>query len=493
MIDAIDALLGGATPRTVVAVLLTLAGSAPSTNWPRQPDSPRPSPIRVTTDHTGVFGGQSVRYSATVAETIVPGPDGAPAASIVTTTYLRQDVANRDRRPVLFAFNGGPGASSSPLHFSAFGPRRYVTAPDGRRDMGDNPFSVLDAMDLVFIDPVGTGYSRPLPGVDGQWFWSVTGDAASVQSFIAAWLKANGREGSPRFLCGESYGTTRAAQIVSMGADLRFDGVLLLSTTGGPDGPVWPFVVLFPTFATTAAFHGIVPAAGRSVHQIFDEAARFARTTLRSALAKGARLTDAERERVAGEMARRIGLPASFIAGKSLRIGRDSFMLGLLKDRGLRTGQLDTRVTGRLEDFAGRHPPYDDPSMPGAQGAAQKPTAHLYFTNELQVPAADPYRTLNLDINARWRFDSERAMKDPIGLVGAAMRKQPRLRLFWVGGYYDLTTPLGSGRYILERAGVPAGRLTALAVPTGHMPYDGDENLARFVAAVRRFVTTSKA
>jgi carboxypeptidase C (cathepsin A) len=472
---------------TVVALVLATP-AIPRAAMPGQAAAARTPAVSVT-EHAGTYNGQAIRYTATVAETFVPGPDGTPAGSMVTTTYIRQDVTDRATRPVLFAFNGGPGASSTPLHLNAFGPRRYVTAAGRGREMGDNPYSPLDAMDLVFIDPIGTGFSRLLPGADGRHFWSVSGDAASVKAFILRWLAANGREASPRFLCGESYGTTRAAQIVSLGSDLSFDGVLLLSMTGAPEGPDLPYVMLLPTYAATAAFHGKVDAAGRTPAEIFDEALRFARRDYVSALIQGGSLAPDEKTRVAAEMSRRIGLPAAFIEAKDLRVGKLDFMLNLLKDRGLRTGQIDARVTGRLEDHADKKPPYDDPSMFSARGGPQRPTAHLYFTEELKFPAAEQYNPLNLEINAKWTFDVERAMRDPVSLVGAAMKDQPTLRLFWAAGYYDITTPLANGKYILDHAGVPPERLTIAAFPTGHMPYEGDENLSRFNQAVRDFVT----
>jgi carboxypeptidase C (cathepsin A) len=445
-------------------------------------------PTVSVTEHTGTFNGQVVRYTAAVVETFIPGVDGKPAGSMVTTTYLRQDVKDRVSRPVLFAFNGGPGASSTPLHLNAFGPRRYVTQANGEREMGDNPFSPLDAIDLVFIDPIGTGFSRPLPGVDGQQFWSVPGDAASVKTFIQMWLKANGREASPRILCGESYGTTRAAEIVSMGKDLTFNGVMLLSMTGGSDDPDMKFVLLLPTFAATAAYHGKVDATGRTPGAIFDEALSFAYGDYLATLKKGQTLPAGEKTRVAEEVSKRIGLPAAFVLEKNLRIDRRDYMLNLLKDRGLRTGQIDARATGKLEEYAGKKPPYDDPSMFGPKGGPSKPVAHLYFTNELQFKTAEQYSALNLDVNSKWKFSgNERSMRDPAGVVGAVMRDQPTLHLFWAGGYYDITTPLSNGKYILDRAGVPPERLTVGAFPTGHSVFDGDDNLARFNEAVRQF------
>jgi len=458
------------------------------------------APVVSMTEHTGTFNGCAIKYTATVAETFIPDKDGKPAASIVTTTYLRKDIENAAARPVLFGFNGGPGASSTPLHLSALGPRRWVEVT-GERAMGDNPFSPLADIDLVFIDPIGTGFSRPLPGVDGQPFWSVTGDADSVVFFIKDWLKIHGREASPRFLCGESYGTARAAQIIGTHRDLKFDGVILISMMGGMENPDLSQIMEFPTYATTAAFHGKVDAAGRQPEEIFNEALKFARDEYLPALVQGTALPAEEKARLAGEMAKRIGLPASYLAAKDLRLSPSDFMLGLLADRGLRIGQIDARVTGKLEDFAGQTPPGDDPSMASSKAApgsampkpAAKSATQGYFNEELKYPDTEKYNPLNFVINGKWIFDADRPLKDPVGLVGEVMREQPQLRLFWAAGYYDITTPLYAGKYTLEHSGAPADRLTIAAYPTGHMVYDGDENLDRFVKSVVKFTKSASS
>ncbi|MBM0108137.1 hypothetical protein JM946_25680 [Steroidobacter sp. S1-65] len=443
---------------------------------------------RVTsvTKHVGTFNKQRVKYSATVAETILDGPDGKPAASMINTSYVREDVKDRASRPVMFVFNGGPGASSSPLHMNAFGPRRIGGEPNARK-LIDNLYSPLDTVDLVFVDPVGTGFSRPLPDVDGQPFWSIEGDAASVVTFIKHWRKQNRRESSPLFICGESYGTTRAAQIVSSAPELGLRGVLLLSMTGGPDGPDMPYMITLPTFAVTAAFHGKTEAAGRSPAQIFADTVQFARTDYISALIQGDSLPAADKSRMAQELSRRIGLPADFIAANNLRIGKQEFMLNLLKDRGLRTGQLDARMTGKLAEYANKKPPRDDPSM--FIGGSTAPLVHDYFTRELKFPATDNYRTLNLEVNSKWQFKGE-AFGNPAGLVGKAMQERPELRAFWGAGYYDITTPLYAGRYILDHAGIPPERLVVAEFATGHTVFDGDENLERFTQAVRAFIVS---
>lgn len=465
------------------------------------PAAPPRAPIAAVTQHTGSFNGETIKYTATVGETFIAGADGAPAAVMINTAYVRDDVKDLSGRPVMFVFNGGPGASSSPLHMGAFGPRLRGGPGGGLRD---NPYSPLDAVDLVFVDPIGTGLSRPLPGVDGQPFWSVSGDGASVKTFIETWLKANGRESSPRFLCGESYGTVRAGQIVSAHKDLTFDGVLLFSLVARPVGGEMPFVVTLPTFAVTAAYHGRADSGGRTVPEIFDEAAKFARSDYVGALIQGDGLPDAEKTRIAQELSKRIGLTAEFIVSKNLRISKPDFMMNLLKDKGVRTGQLDARATGDFATYANRQPPYDDPSMGGSPqdarqstGSAASPqappsartsTLQTYFTTELKFPTTETYRGLNLDINAKWKFDVEGAMSDPVGRIAAVMKEQPRLRVFWAGGYYDITTPLYAGKYVLDQSGISPERLTVASFPTGHSVFEGDDNLARFTEAVRQFV-----
>ena len=450
-----------------------------------QDAAPKPR-VLASAVRQGAFHREALSYDVAVTAFPVTGEGGA-RGSIVVTSYERRGRVAPGPRPVIVAFNGGPGASSSPLHLSALGPRRYQIDADGERVMTDNPFSPLDAADLVFVDPLGTGFSRPDDPAEGRAFWSVTADAASVVSAIRQWRQVRGRERDPLFLCGESYGTSRAAAILDAHPDLVFDGVLLLSVTGGPDDADDALARLVPTYAVTAAFHGLTSPKDVAPQAIFDEALAWALRDYLPALRQGEALTAERRARVAADLASRIGLPADAILAADLRLDKDAFMRSLLAARGRRTGQLDARATGALAEFAGKTPPYDDPSMPGAR-PFKRPTPHLYFTEELGVRSDDRYVPLNLDVNAQWRFDRPEALQDPLRLVAGAMQHAPRLRLFWVGGLYDLTTPLANGRFLMERAGIPTSRTTILAAPTGHMPYEGDEALARFTEAVIRFV-----
>jgi carboxypeptidase C (cathepsin A) len=474
--------------RFLIAALLLLlpAASLAADAAPRVP-------VVSSTQQSGTFNGAAVNYTATVQETIVPDAGGKPAASLVTIAYVRNDVGDATKRPVTFVFNGGPGASSSPLHMHALGPKRIVSV-NGESVLTDNPHSVLDGTDLVFIDPIGTGESRPLPGIDGQPFWTISGDASSVSYVIKKWLKDNHRETSPHFLCGESYGASRAAQIIHSDPELKLDGVLLVSMVGGTGDNDFSFVLMLPSFAATAAFHGKVDSKGRTPEQIFNDAALFARTEYNTALIEGASLSPADTKRLAAKVGTMIGLPADFVTSKSLRVEKDDYVLNLLKDRGLTIGQIDSRVTGSIAEYANQQPPRNDPSMGfgGKQkGRSDSEIIQEYLTGPLKFTTSETYRSLNLDINAKWKFDVEEALRSPAKLVGKALKTRPGMRVFWSGGMYDLATPLYGGIYTLDHSGIPADRLTIARFPTGHMVYEGDENLARFTKAVRGFVTAS--
>ena len=451
----------------------------------------QPLPAKAVTHHTGVFDGESLGYTTTVEQTILPDAKGAPAASMVTIAYTRDGIADESARPVMFVFNGGPGASSSPLHMHALGPKRIVEAATDNV-LADNPDSILDAADIVFIDPVGTGLSRPLPGVDGQPYWTVSGDAASVAAFIRGWLKEYHREASPHFLCGESYGASRAAEIVHAATDIKFDGVLLLSMVGSSGDGDLAFMLMYPSFATTAAFHGKADGHGRTPQQIFDDAARFARTDYVTALIQGDTLPEGDKQKIAKRMSAMIGLPADYIAAKNLRVTKYDYVLQLLKDRGQTNGQIDSRVTGAVAKFVGQKPPHDDPSMADSpKGRSNSEIIQEYLTHDLGFTTSETYKSLNLEINAQWKFDDGENWKSPAALVGEALKTRPGTRVFWSGGLYDLATPLFGGIYTLDHSGIPDNRLTIAKFPTGHMVYEGDENLARFTKAVRAFVTAS--
>ena len=456
--------------------------SAPSA-YTASPAATR-APLKSVTHHDGMFGGQAVAYDATVSEHYFRAGDGSPEAWVTTTAYVRSDVDNAAARPVMFLFNGGPGASSSPLHMGAFGPR-------GRdeEELVDNPDSILDTVDLVFIDPVGTGYSRVFDGVEGEKFWSRTGDAAAVATVIETWLAENGREASPRYLAGQSYGTTRAAMILKGQPALEFDGVLLFALVANVEGDALQLMTAIPTMATTAYHYGVIKTRGRTIDDVYAEAVKFARTDYIEALIQGGSISAAEKKRVAEKLSALTGVSKEVLLEKDLKLDATTFMFEVIKDRGLRTGLLDTRVTAErdLTKTGAR----DDPALPqGGFNAprSDEPTAiERYFTQELGYQTTEgQYYGVNFEVNSAWDHEG---FTNVNGAFGERMQADSDMRLFWVGGYFDLTTPAYAARFAIDQAGVPGDRVTSALFPGAHSVFYEEDNRAALADAVRKFVT----
>jgi carboxypeptidase C (cathepsin A) len=310
-------------------------------------------------------------------------------------------------------------------------------------------------------------------------------------------LKENHREHSPRYLMGESYGTERAALILKYAPTLTFDGVLLVSGGGAPAGPNMDSVNLVPGMTAAAWYFKKIDRKGLSLEETYTAAEKFARGEYRDALDKGTVLPDADRQRVAQDLAGFIGLPVDLILRKNLKPTKNDFMFNLLKDQGLRTGLLDTRVTQPFNPNAVGD--LDDPALgvvKPASGNDKKPTAasvgpieskvlERYLTQELKFPSSDPYYAVNFTANSKWTFG--KGDGDTAGMISAAMKADPNLRLFTVSGYFDLYATKGAG---FAQAGVPPSRYTAMMLPGPHSVYDGadGENRKAFNAAVRTFV-----
>jgi carboxypeptidase C (cathepsin A) len=262
-----------------------------------------PTIAPVTARHgVTLADGSRIAYVAGFTEYVLADEEGKPQASISATSYVRAGVTGREERPVVFFFNGGPGASSSPLHFGALGPRlRGERGETGSRVMTENPDSLIDAADLVYIDPVGTGFSRALPGGDGSRYWSNEGDAAAVLELIRRWLDGHERMAAPVIIVGQSYGGYRLARMMEHAGDLNLTALVLISPAlenVGHESDL-DHVFRLPTMAAAARYHERVDSGGRSVAEWFDQAAEFARTDYLAGLFPGAALAPAERQRLA--------------------------------------------------------------------------------------------------------------------------------------------------------------------------------------------------
>ena len=362
---------------------MSATADKPASNDVNEALSPLPEEREVRTAHRTVVGGQELAYTATVSTLHLDGEAGSPKAALFSVAYTLDDVDDPSTRPVTFCFNGGPGSSSVWLHMGAFGPKRVVlpdheAAPPPPYALVDNELGLLDLTDLVFIDPVGTGFSTAdkAEGEARSPFHGLKGDTDSVGRFILRWLGDNGRWASPKLLAGESYGTTRSAALAdwltSRGCALN--GLVLISValqfqTFVPSRSNDLALVCFlPGLVATAAWHGRVTLPEGGLSALLDEARTFAREVYAPALFQGDDLPEARLQEVAAELARLTGLDAAAIADRQLRVEPMWFTKQLLPGTDRIAGRLDSRYVGR--DGAPDHAMAQrDPSYDAALGA----------------------------------------------------------------------------------------------------------------------------
>lgn len=481
----------------------TFAQDAPK---PEAAGKPAPAAPEVQTrsrDLAGTFGGQRVAYKATIADTILADDAGKAEAVIVTTSYVKTPAD--PSRPVFFIYNGGPGSGSVWLQMGAFGPKRVAIPGDAKDDgappypLLDNPDSLLDVADLVFIDPPGTGFSHLTQGTDPKKYYGLRQDARAVAQVIRRWINDNGRWTSPKYLGGESYGTTRTAMVAdelegSTYNDVGLNGLILISTIldfAGREptpGNEMAYIVTLPNMAAAAFYHGKAEAA--SVEAIAEEARKFAIGPYATALLKGTDLPAEERASVRRELARLTGLSETYLEAADLRVTDQRFYKELLRDRGQTIGRLDARYTGTDYDSAGETPD-DDPSFYGidagytaAINAWSRETLGYKTDREYQAIGREPGRYWDWSLGGGGRG----AYLNVAPLIGQAMRQNSGLRLFNAQGYYDFATPFFGAEYSLKRTGIPQDRITWKYYGAGHMMYVRGEDRAKLSADLREFI-----
>ena len=488
--------------------LLSAAAAVPAVAQDKPADKKADAPVEKvepqvrTTRLSGVFGGQKINYSATIGETILKGEDGTPKAAVVTTAYVREP--RNPSRPVTFLFNGGPGSGSVWLQMGAFGPKRVAIPSDARDDgappypLVDNPDSLLDVTDLVFIDPPGTGFSHLIGKTDPKDYYGVTQDAKAVAEVIRRWLGDNGRWNSPKFLGGESYGTTRSAAVANQLMnvtynDVALNGILLISTVldfaAGADTPgnELSYITNLPSMAATALYHG--KASAPSVEQFVEEARQFALGPYAAALLKGQRLQGEERAQIRRQLARFTGLSETYLDEADLRVTPGRFYKELLRDRGVTVGRLDSRYTGRDYDNAGEEPD-NDPSFYGID-AGYTAAVNAWERGVLGFKTDREYQSISgIGRDWDWRIGGRdsNAYLNVAPYLGQALRENSGLKLFVGQGYYDFATPFFAAEYALSRTGIPQDRVQYHYYHSGHMMYVRDEDRRKLSSDVRNFI-----
>ncbi len=440
------------------------------------------------TGHTIQLNGQTIKYTALAGTMVLKKEDGTPTASIFYIAYTKDDVADLSKRPLTFAFNGGPGSSSVWLHMGTLGPKRVVMDPEGNPmpppyKFTDNEYSLLDLTDLVFIDPVSTGYSRAVPDNTARNFHSLKGDLDSVAEFIRLYTTRNERWASPKFLAGESYGTTRAAALSGYLQDnlgMNLNGIILLSSVlnfgaiSFDPGNDLPYALFLPTYTAAAWYHNKLSkdlqAAG--LQKAIDESQRYAAGPYTAALFKGDSITAEERAAVVKNLARLTGLPPQYIDQSNLRVRADRFEKELLLDQRRTLGRYDSRLEGVDEDATASYPDFD-PSYASVQGAFTA-AFNQYVRTELKFDSDQPYEVLTSKVQP-WSFQGyENRYVNVANTLRDAMIENGSLKVFVGMGYYDLATPFFSQEYTLDHMGLDPKLRDHISIDfyqAGHMMY----------------------
>ena len=417
-----------------------------------------------TTQHTVTIGGQAIAYTARAGTMVLKSEDGTPRANFFFVAYTK-DGADPTRRPVTFTFNGGPGSSSVWLHMGAVGPKRvnyrddegHAALPPYR--LVDNESSLLDVTDLVFIDPVTTGFSRAIPFKDAEKFHGVDSDIESVGEFIRLWMSRYGRWSSPKFLLGESYGTTRAAGLSGWleSEGVYPNGIMLVSsilnfeTTSFDSANDLAYELFLPTYTAIAWYHKRLSPdlQGGTIENAVAMSEKYALGPYNAALMQGDRISDEERKNVASHLANLTGLPADYIDRANLRIRGDRFDKELLRSQRRTVGRLDGRFSGIDKDAAGESPEFD-PSYAAIFGEYTA-AFNDYVRRELKYETDAAYEILTGKVRP-WSYDRSANRYVDVGeTLRGAMSQNPYLRVFVANGYYDMATPFAATRYTFAR------------------------------------------
>jgi carboxypeptidase C (cathepsin A) len=421
------------------------------------------------TKHTATIHGKETKYTATAGKLVMKDDEGKPKALVFFIAYTKNGVDDLSQRPLTFAFNGGPGSSSVWLHLGMLGPRR-VKVPDNATQtappysLEDNPHSLLDKTDLVFIDPVSTGYSRPVKGEKDDQFHGYEEDLRSVGQFIHDYVTKYGRWRSPKFLVGESYGGLRAAGLsgyLRERYNMLLNGVIMISpalnfeTIGFAFGNDLPYVLFVPGYTAAAWYHKALPGDLQALPlaEVVKQSTKFAMNDYTLAMMKGQSLGDDERNAVAEMLARYTGLSKDYVLQTKLRISMQRFAKELLRKKSRVIGRYDSRYKGIDDDDAGETPDYD--ASAAAVFGPFTSAINDYLHNDLKVEEEHVYEILTNKVQP-WSFGRYASrFPDATNTLRESMSANPFLKLFVASGYYDLATPPATVKYSVEHMRLP--------------------------------------
>ena len=514
-------------PFAALLVVLALSASPLTAAWPDEPsDQPAaaekadsdtadtkekvPEPKVWVTRHQIRIGEAKLAYTATAGTVLMKNDKDEPIALFGFTAYVK-DGADPRTRPIMIAYNGGPGSASAWLHMGILGPKRTVLKDLDANTRGpfqavENQFSILDRADLVMIDPVGTGYSRAVGKGQGKDFWGVDQDIKSVSDFIVRYLNDNGRWAAPKFILGESYGGMRTAGVayeLLTKRDVALNGIVLVSPyldfAGGNAGLRLdePYVNFLPTYAATAWYHGMLTNRPAELQPFLREVEAFAQDVYAPVLFKGARATPEERKTVLAGLARYTGLSEDYWNRANLRIDEGRFLQELMRSKGVVAGRVDTRYTGgSLNGLAESmsYDPYDADVAPAIVA-----TFNDYYHGELKVESDRPY-VLSSDLDKDWDNRHEQpglngGSKVPWANTGVdlahTITMNPRMKVLVLQGYFDLACPYRTVESAIEHLDIAPGLRGNVDIEhfdAGHMMYVEPASMQKFKRDLAAFV-----
>ena len=489
-----------------VALLLAAAGVAA-----QESESETPEKSRWESSHSIVMGEETIEYDAVVASTTLTGDNGEPAAELFYTGYFRTNGAPSAARPLVFSYNGGPGSASFWLHMGIMGPRRVVTPEVGPQGpppypLEDNAYTLLDIADIVMVDPIGTGFSHPLEGAEGADYWGIDEDARSLAQFVRRFLSEYDRWNSPRYLLGESYGTTRSAVLAShlQRANIDLNGIVLVSvvlqfnTIQFAPGDDLPYIVNLPSYAVTARYLDRLPGGSPDdLGAFMAEVEAWSLNDYATALLAGGTLDAETRSRVIEQMHRYTGLSHDFIDKSDLRVTAPAFEAELLRDEGRIVGRLDARFTGPAGDVLGGRPSHDPQSS--AISSAYNSAFNSYLRGELGYDGDREYVPSGATRNWNWgrlggggAFGRGGGTPNVAPDLARAMKRNPSLKVLLVNGIYDLATPYFAAVWTVDHMGLPPElrqNVEREDFAAGHMMYVEQSLLPQWKESVGGFIT----
>ncbi len=461
--------------------------------------------------HQTTNGGKQIKYTANASETYLKDASGEPVASIWSVAYTQDGLSDTTKRPVTFVFNGGPGSASVWLHMGMFGPEIVKIPSDANKDDGSAPYKteendlgVLDLTDLVFIDPVGTGYSRVIGKGETKDYYGLMEDANSVAKFIRQWITENNRWNSPKYIAGESYGTVRAATVANVlegdGQNMAMNGIILISqcldyagSTSMHDN-ITSYITYLPSMAATAWYHKKA-GEGLELDDFIEASRNFTYNQYIPALYRGSLLSSSEKNEIAERLTYFTGLNKEYILKSNLRILMPRFQKELLRDKGLAVGRLDGRFMGDEIDAYAEGPHLGDPSDYQISAAFTAALNHYYATT-LKVKMDRPYVTSNDEIGNEWRFRpvSDKSYWEPSFLnvarkLAETQRRNPEMKVLVASGYFDLICPFFDAEYTFARNGIDRSNVTMTYYESGHMMYTHEPDRVKLANDIRTFFT----